>query len=319
MLGGGAAAIGTAAATAAVWPELAAVVDAPLETIGVIGAATLIFAVGFTDDVRGLSVPAKLAAMMVAGIVLYASGVSIEVLRVPFLDLAFLSDGQSLLITVLWVVGMANAINLIDGLDGLAAGIVAIASATFVLYALRLADAGVIDVDNPGAVWAAVALGVCAGFLPYNVYPARVFMGDGGALLLGTLMAAATISVGGRSTMAFSGQAFFFYAPLFISVVILGVPILDTAFAIVRRTVRGRGFGVADREHLHHRLMRLGHGHRRAVTVLWLWTALLSAFVLYPTYTGRGDGIVPAGIAALALLLYTLYHPRLQADPKDRL
>ena len=114
--------------------------------------------------------------------------------------------------------------------------------------------------------------------------------------------------------MEFSGQAFFFYAPLLIPLVILGVPVVDTVFAIVRRTVGRRGCSVADRDHLHHRLMRLGHGHRRAVIVLWLWTALLFAFVLYPTYTGRGDAIVPAGIAALALGLYTLFHPRFGYD-----
>ena len=317
MLAGTVAAVAAAAAGAAVWDELSSVLDAPVEVAGGLGAAALMFGVGFADDARGLSAPAMLAGMAAAGVVRYAAGVSIVVFRVPFWDLVLLSADLSWLVTVLWAVGMANAINLIDGLDGLAAGIVAIASCTFLLYALRLADEGVIDAGNPGAVWAAIALGVCVGFLPHNLYPARVFMGDGGALLLGALMAAATMSVGGRSTVEFSGQAFFFYAPLFIPLLILGVPIFDTAFAIVRRTVGRRGVAAADREHLHHRLMRLGHGHRRAVTVLWLWTALLSAFVLYPTYTGRGDGVVPAGIAALALLLYTFFHPRFVPDETE--
>ena len=310
MLAGLAAAVLAALAVG----DLSATLAARAEILGVVAAAAVMFGVGFTDDIRGVSPPAKLAGMAAAGGVLYAAGVSIIVFRVPFYDLLLLSADWSALMTVLWVVGMANVVNLIDGLDGLAAGIVAIASGTFLLYALRLGDQGVIDAANPGAVWAAIALGVCVGFLPHNLYPARVFMGDGGALLLGALMAAATMSVGGRSTVEFSGQAFFFYAPMLIPLVILGVPVLDTAFAIVRRTARRRGVAVPDREHLHHRLMRLGHGHRRAVTVLWLWTALLSAFVLYPTYTGRGDGVVPAGIAALALMLYTLFHPRFGAD-----
>lgn len=284
------------------------------EILGGVVALAAIFGVGLADDTRGLSPSAKAAGTAVAGVVLYAAGVSIEVFRVPFWDVVILSSGWSLLITVLWVVGLANAVNLIDGLDGLAAGTVAIASGAFVLYAMRLADVGIIDSTNPGALWASMAFGVCVGFLPYNLHPARVFMGDGGALLLGALMAAATISVGGRSTGVFSGQAFFFYAPLFIPLVILGVPVFDTAFAIVRRTIGRRGLAAADLGHLHHRLMRLGHGHRRAVIVLWLWTAVLSAFVLYPTYTGRGDGVVPAGIAALALILYTLFHPRLVPD-----
>ena len=284
------------------------------EILGGVVALVAIFGVGFADDTRGLSPRAKVAGTAVAGAAFHVAGVSIEVFRVPFWDLVILSSGWSLLITVLWVVGLANAVNLIDGLDGLAAGIVAIASGAFVLYALRLADVGIIDEANPGALWAAMALGASVGFLPHNLHPARVFMGDGGALVLGALMAAATISVGGRSTGEFSGQAFFFYAPLFIPLVILGVPVFDTAFAIVRRIVGRRGLAVADLGHLHHRLMRLGHGHWRAVIVLWLWTAVLSVFVLYPTYTGRGDGVVPAGIAALALILYTLFHPRLGSD-----
>ncbi len=273
-------------------------------------AAGLVFVVGFVDDVRSVSPPAKVAAMAAAGLILAVSGVAIEVFRLPFYDLVLLSGDWSVLLTVAWVVGMANAVNLIDGLDGLAAGIVAIASGAFFLYALRLEDAAVISESNQGVLWAVIACGVCVGFLPHNVYPARVFMGDGGALLLGVLMAASTMSVGGRSTAEFSGQAFFFYAPMLIPLVILGVPVLDTAFAIVRRAVQRRGVSAPDREHLHHRLMRLGHGHRRAVIILWLWTALLSVVVLYPTYTGRGDGWVPAGLAALALLLFTVFHPR---------
>ena len=207
---------------------------------------------------------------------------------------------------------MANVVNLIDGLDGLAAGIVAIAAVTFLLYALRLGDEAVLDPANPGGLWAVIALGVCVGFLPHNVHPARIFMGDGGALLLGLLMAASTMSVGGRTSAEFSGQAFFFFAPIFIPLVILGVPILDTLWAILRRTINRQGFSTADKKHLHHRLMNLGHGHRRAVLILWAWTALLSAMVLYPTYTGEGDAIVPIGILALALGLFSVLHPRLR-------
>lgn len=303
-----------AVGVAAVVGGLSDTFDTPGEILGGVAAAVIVVAVGFYDDIRDLSPPAKAAGVAAAAVVLHLSGVSIAVFRVPFWDLVFLSEEWSAVMTVLWVLGMANAVNLIDGLDGLAAGIVAIASGAFLLYALRLAEEGGIDEANPGALWAAVALGVCIGFLPHNLYPARVFMGDGGALLLGALMAAATISVGGRSTVEFSGQAFFFYAPLVIPLVILGVPVVDTLFAIVRRAARRRGFSVADREHLHHRLMRLGHGHRRAVVVLWLWTALLSAFVLFPTYTGRGDAIVPVGIASLALVLFTIFHPRFGYD-----
>lgn len=282
-----------------------------VEVVGVIAAAVMIFSVGVVDDIRDIPPWVKIAGIAPTGLLLALTGMSIDVFRIPFYDLLFLSGVWSVVMTILWVMGMANVVNLIDGLDGLAAGIVAIAAGSFLLYSLRLVDLGMINADNPGLVWAAIAFGVSVGFLPYNFHPARVFMGDGGALLLGLLMAVSTISVGGRLPEKFSGQAFFFYAPLFIPLVILGVPIADTVFAVVRRAMRRRKVWMPDKEHLHHRLMRLGHGHRRSVLILWLWTGLLSAFVLYPTYTGRGDAIVPAGIAALALFLYTLFRPRL--------
>lgn len=297
---------------AALLDEFSGVMAARTEMVGVVVAAIIIWSVGFVDDVREISAPAKLSGMVLAGSVMSLTGVSILFFRVPFFDLLFLSADWSALVTVLWVVGMANAVNFIDGLDGLAGGIVAIASATFLLYALQMGNEGVLDPNNPGALWACITLGVCVGFLPHNVHPARIFMGDGGALLLGLLMAASTMSVGGRTTEEFSGQAFFFFAPIFIPLVILGVPILDTIFAIMRRAVKRSAIAEADKEHLHHRLMRLGHGHRRSVLILWLWTALLSAFVLYPTYTGEGDAVVPIGVAALALGLFSVFHPRLR-------
>jgi UDP-GlcNAc:undecaprenyl-phosphate GlcNAc-1-phosphate transferase len=207
---------------------------------------------------------------------------------------------------------MANAINFIDGLDGLAAGITAIAAGSFFVYGARLDHVGVLAPGNVGPLLAIITAAVCLGFLPWNFHPAKIIMGDCGALLLGLLMAASTIAVGGSTDTAFSGQSFFFFAPLFIPLVILGVPIIDTAFAIVRRATHRAGLATADKEHLHHRLMRLGHGQRRSVLILWTWTALLSGLVLYPTLTGRGDAVVPIGIAALALLLFTVFHPGLR-------
>jgi UDP-GlcNAc:undecaprenyl-phosphate GlcNAc-1-phosphate transferase len=126
-------------------------------------------------------------------------------------------------------------------------------------------------------------------------------------------MAAATSSVGGQSRAQFSGQTYFFFAPLIIPLFILGVPILDSIFAIVRRARSRSGVATADKGHLHHRLMNLGHGQRRSVLILWSWTALLSAVVLYPTITGKGDGLVLIGVLALALLLFTYFHPGVRA------
>jgi UDP-GlcNAc:undecaprenyl-phosphate GlcNAc-1-phosphate transferase len=289
------------------------------ESFGLLLGALIIFLVGLVDDIRDISPPAKVAGMVLAGSVLSFAGIGIVVFRVPFLGVTPLTPDLSALITVLWVVGMANAINLIDGLDGLAAGIVGIAAITFCFYAMRLSDKDIIFADNPGALIAAITAGLCVGFLPHNFNPARIFMGDAGALMLGLLMAVSTTVVGGRNEQAFSGQSFFFYAPIFIPLVILGVPLLDALFAIVRRTARRRGVSTPDKDHLHHRLMRIGHGHRRSVLILWAWTMLLSGFVLYPTYNdGRGDAIVPTGIAALGLLLYTVLHPDIRQGRAER-
>ncbi|MEZ5143957.1 MAG: MraY family glycosyltransferase [Acidimicrobiales bacterium] len=279
------------------------------EALGVVVAALITVAVGVIDDLREVSAPAKVAGIVLAASALVLSGVSIFVLRIPFTGLLQLSSDWSYLISVVWVLAVANAINLIDGLDGLAAGIVAIAAATFFAYTLRLGDAGLLAPSNIGPLVALVVLGMCVGFLPFNVHPARIFMGDGGALVLGVLMAASTMVVGGRTDQPFSGNVFFFYAPMLIPLVILGVPLVDTALAIVRRAARRSGVATADKDHLHHRLMRMGHGHRRSVLLLWAWTALLSGFVLYPTYTGQGNGIVPLVILGALLLLFTILHP----------
>lgn len=279
------------------------------EALGVVLGATIMFLIGLIDDLRDSSPPAKLAGQALAGSVLTLFGVTMLYFRVPFGDNIALSPDLAPLVTVLWIIGMSNAVNLIDGLDGLAAGIVAIAAGAFALYSDRLFEDGLLPADTVAPLLAVVAVGVCLGFLPHNVHPARIFMGDGGALFLGVLMGASTLLVGGGTANSSSGSTFFFYAPLVIPFVILGVPILDTAFAIVRRASRRSGVATADKGHLHHRLMRLGHGQRRSVVILWAWTGILSGLVLYPVYTDEGNALVPAGVAALAVALYTVLHP----------
>jgi len=279
------------------------------EPKGVLLAAFIIVVIGHVDDLKDVSAPAKLAGTVLAASALVLFGVSMIELRVPFYNSVQLSPDLTFLLSVLWVVAMAHAINLIDGLDGLAAGIVGIAATVFFLYTVRLSDQGLLDAGNIGPLIALLVVGMCVGFLPWNAHPAKIFMGDGGALLLGVLMAASTMVVGGRPRQDFNGQVFFFYAPLVIPILVLGVPIFDTGFAIIRRAVKRSGVATADKEHLHHRLMRLGHGHRRTVFILWAWTALLSGFVLYPVYTGKGDASVPLGLVGLALLLYSVLHP----------
>jgi UDP-GlcNAc:undecaprenyl-phosphate GlcNAc-1-phosphate transferase len=303
-------------------------VFASSEMVGVVIAATIIFAVGLIDDLHPISPPAKVAGLVLAGIVLSVAGATMQFFRLPFLGYISLDTSADFvpLVTVLWLLIMANAINLIDGLDGLAAGIVAIASGTFFLYGHRLDTQGLLNTAtsvggaaNIGPLVAIIVLGICLGFLPHNFNPARIFMGDSGALMLGGLMAVATSVVGGRVDEPFSGRTYFFFAPLFIPLVILGVPLLDAVFAVVRRATRRRSVSGADKVHLHHRLMRLGHGQRRSVLILWLWTAILSGLVLYPTYTGEGNGLVPFGIAGLVLALYTVLHPQVRRQRDELL
>ncbi|MEW6155697.1 MAG: MraY family glycosyltransferase, partial [Actinomycetota bacterium] len=298
-----------AVAVASVLPDLAAVFENSSEPLGLVLAAVVILAVGVLDDVREVSAPAKMAGQVFAGSVLALFGVTMFYFRIPFADFVVLSPDVGFLLTVLWVVGTANAVNLIDGLDGLAAGVMAIAGGAFFFYSWRLLDVGLLDATTIAPMAVAIACGLSIGFLPHNLHPAKVFMGDGGAMLLGLLMAAATISVGGRTADQFSGQTYFFFAPLVIPFIILGVPFVDTGFAIVRRAVKRVALSEADKDHLHHRLMALGHGPRRSVLILWAWTAILSGVVLVPTYTNQGNAVVPFMVAALAVVLFTLFHP----------
>ena len=317
-VGGIAMFLGFIVALAIAWKmgRFSPVFDNNSEPLGVLLAAIVIFSTGLIDDIREISSPAKVTGTVIAGLVLVYFGATMFYFRVPFLDVFVLSNDWIPLITILWLMGMSQAVNLIDGLDGLAAGIVAIAAASFFLYSRRLDDLGALAQPNMGPLIAIIALGVCLGFLPHNFNPAKIFMGDSGALFLGLLMAVSTSVVGGRadpnSQTYTPGQTYFFLAPLFIPLFILGVPILDTLFAIIRRAVKRQGVATADKGHLHHRLMNLGHGQRRSVLILWLWTTILSGFVLYPIFTKAQTALIPIGTAAIALSLYTVLHPEVR-------
>ncbi|MFM7080502.1 MAG: glycosyltransferase family 4 protein [Actinomycetota bacterium] len=285
------------------------------EIIGVLVACAIIFVVGIIDDIRDISPPAKVTGIVVAAVALVWFGVTMFQFRLPFLDVFVLSDDWVPLITVLWLLGMTQAINLIDGLDGLAAGIVAIGAGAFFIYSRELTEGNLLPQPNVGPLVAVIAVGVCIGFLPFNFNPARVFMGDSGALLLGLLMAVATSVVGGRAdpdTQSANGQTYFFLAPIFISLLVLAVPIVDVIFAIVRRTASGRSFTQADMGHLHHRLIQLGHGPRRAVVILWGWAALLSTVVLFSALYSTGSALVVLVIVGSALSVFTVLHPRIR-------
>jgi UDP-GlcNAc:undecaprenyl-phosphate GlcNAc-1-phosphate transferase len=321
-VGGLAMLVGLFVAVGVAWmlDEFAPIFDSNSEPVGVLVAAAIIYAVGFFDDVRELSPPAKITGIVVAGLALVWFGVVMFSFRLPYLGVTVLSEDLKPLITVLWLIGMTQAVNLIDGLDGLAAGLVAIGAFAFFLYSQELSDLGLLEMSNVGPLFAIVAVGVSVGFLPHNFNPARIMMGDGGAFLLGLLLAVSTSVVGGRADAferEFVGTTYFFLAPIAIPLLILGVPILDTVFAIVRRATGRRALATADKGHLHHRLMDLGHGHRRSVLILWAWTALLSAFVLYPTLTGQNPSYLPFGMAAIGIILFTVLHPSVRRRRRE--
>ena len=249
-------------------------------------------------------------------------GVTMLFFRLPFLDGYWsLSPDMAPLVTVLWVLVMATAINYIDGLDGLAAGITVIAAGSFALYSDRLFEQGLLPNENSSIspLIAVIVVGMCIGFLPWNFHPAKIMMGDSGALLLGTLMAVATLLVGGQTAEGTSGTTFFLFAPLIIPLIILGVPVFDFLFATVKRAAKRQGVSVRNRDHLHDRLMRIGHGHRRAVLILWAWTAILSGLVLIPVYTDAGNALLPFAGGAITIVLYTVLHPQVRRQRADQL
>ncbi|MHB1988601.1 MAG: glycosyltransferase family 4 protein [Acidimicrobiales bacterium] len=277
---------------------------------GILAAVCVMAFLGLIDDVRSVSPPAKVAGQVLAAMVLYFFGVTMTHFKVPFLPgYIVLSAAILPLVTALWVIGIANAVNLVDGLDGLAAGVIAIGAGALCIYGLRLINLGALSPNNIGPLLAAACCGACLGFLPHNFHRAKIFMGDTGAMVLGIVMAAATMEIGGQANDVFSGTTYFFFAPLLVPLVILGVPILDTALAVVRRAVRRTSVTERDLGHLHYKLMSLGHGHRRAVVLLWTWTFVISALVLYPTFYPKWNAALPFAVAIVLIALITIFRP----------
>jgi UDP-GlcNAc:undecaprenyl-phosphate GlcNAc-1-phosphate transferase len=245
------------------------------EPLAALVTGTLMVGLGIVDDGKGVRALTKLTAQLFIAGVLVLLGVQFAYFWLPGQGIVVLSGDLGVILTIVWVVVVANAVNLVDGLDGLAAGMVAIASGAFFIYMVR--SPSLFGDASEAALLSAVTAGMCVGFLPWNFHPAKIFMGDSGSMLLGMLLAIATISGVGRNPYPPSGGDLAAVAgTVAVPLLVLAVPLLDVALAIARRTWRGRSFGHADKEHLHHRLMDAGHGHRNAVLLLFVWSALLS-------------------------------------------
>src|SRR5580704_9869822 len=256
---------------------------------GLLLAGALIVVVGFIDDRWGLSAISKLAGQVAAAGILVWSGQSLPWLPTPSGGEFPLEPDLSLTLTILLVVITINAINFIDGLDGLAAGIVAVAAVSFLVYSYTLVKTIGNTSQSLPAVSSALLAGMCLGFLPHNFYPARIFMGDIGAMLLGLMLAYGPISStasldpalltnysGGNHTL----DRFPTFLPLLVPAAIFIIPYADLMFAIIRRTRAGKPLMAADRQHLHHRLLNIGHSYRQSVLIMYLWAALFSVAVV---------------------------------------
>jgi UDP-GlcNAc:undecaprenyl-phosphate/decaprenyl-phosphate GlcNAc-1-phosphate transferase len=271
------------------------------ETRGLLLGAAVALIVGLVDDYRGLPWYAKLGGQVAAAAVLVGFGVWIDRFTLPFVGIHTLPAAAGVPLTILWIVAIMNMVNFLDGLDGLAAGVAAIAGLTFSVIALSL---GKVD----AAILSAIVFGACVGFLRHNFYPARIFMGDSGALLLGFVLAA--ISVQGLLKTAAT-------VALFFPLLVLAVPIVDTTFVVVRRLKHGESVFEADQAHLHHRFLRRGFSQRRAALTIWAWCLSLAAAafatrfvpfrahgVWHPWWTLLAVGI---GLIAVLFSVYVVY------------
>ena len=271
--------------------------DMTKETVGILIGCVIIVVLGIFDDIYALGAKLKLAVQLTAACVPVIFGVGIDFIKVPdfisktgYLGLGWLSVP----VTVLWIVGITNAINLLDGLDGLACGVSTIAALTLLCIALIVGEPEVAFITSALA-------GACFGFLPYNFNPAKLFMGDTGALLLGFILS--TISVQGL----FKGYAVISIAAPFL---ILGLPIFDTASAILRRVKSGRPIMSPDRGHLHHRLVDAGFSQKQAVTIIYMMCVVLCITAVALIITGAVSWWVFA-LVLTAFLLFVYLAPKI--------
>ena len=297
------AGIGAAFLLARVLPFLSGAFEVSHDVRAVFTGVLVLAVVGVVDDTIGLDALTKFAGQALAAGVVVIQGLTLLWLPLPGVVFS-LSSSQAAVLTVFLLVVAMNAVNFVDGLDGLAAGVVAIGGSAFFLYCYLLAvDQGLPRATTAALIAAAVA-GACAGFLPHNLYPARVIMGDTGSMVLGLVLASSSISlvsqldpaglsaVGGNlatgsdATRSLS-QFLPTLVPLLLPVAVVALPFLDLLLAVVRRVAAGRSPFSPDKKHLHHRLLQLGHGQAQAVGLLWFWAAVLAFGTLAIGLTGQ--------------------------------
>jgi len=255
---------------------------------GILLANTLIVITGILDDTRDLSPKIKLLGQVLAALVLMEYGFEVKFLTLPLEGGIVYLERADTIFTVFWLVGVTNAVNLIDGLDGLAAGTSAIAATTMSVVALMTGQI-------QAFVLGLILVGAIVGFLKYNFHPASIFMGDTGSMLLGFNLAALAILGMTKSVTVIS---------LLLPVIILGIPILDTLWAIVRRASRGKHIFEADKKHLHHRLLQIGLSHRNTVLVIYGVNLFLGAAAILIQTLGNLWSLAAVAVLAVLLLLF---------------
>ena len=278
-----------------------AFLDLAGEMRGIVIGAAVACVVGAVDDFRGLTPAPKLAGQVLASAIPTAFGVWVDHFTFPFVGAVDLPGWVGIPLTVVWIVGVMNMVNFLDGLDGLASGVCAIAGGSFAVLALSL---GKVD----AAILSAVVAGACIGFLRHNFFPARIFMGDSGALVLGYTLAA--VAVAGLLKTAST-------VVLFLPLLVLAVPIIDTSFVVAKRMQHGVPVYAADRSHLHHRFVNIGYSQRRAALTMWAWCATLAAAALATRFVPFREGgrwhpwgtlaVAVIGTGAIAFSLYIVY------------
>lgn len=249
--------------------------------IGVMIAALLIVLVGVADDVWDLNWAIKLVAQIAVASIVAWQGVRLYV--IPIAGNSIGASAVSMVLTVFTIVLVMNAVNFIDGLDGLVAGVALISSSVFLVYSYLVArETSPTNYFSLASLIGVVLIGACAGFLPFNWHRARLFMGDAGSMLVGLLMATSAIAVTGQLDTDAMGRSRLLpaFLPMLMPLAILLLPLVDFALAVMRRVGAGKSPFSADRKHLHHRLLDMGHSHLQAVLILYCWTAVFSIGML---------------------------------------